>query len=274
MERNKLAKVPFDAPNNSFLKVDVEGLSSHMHRFYSLGHDPLLGWIVGVIDIMKGSITTIDKTGNVVCQLREGFTGESLFKAIAMECVHLLSDVNTPMSLPAPLMTLANLLQFGSIGEQEQTIAEIVQSMYYEGFDFKHFCSQSLSVIISDVVVRIGYSIKRLADGYSIKDSLPVNGREKNPKLESMLFVSSLIAVSINSGKIIFTSNPLSFNYPQWLVFTKRLLFEVYWKAAKEPELWDEKFVKQTKMNLDELRERIQIVLDNSSNKYEIVFEE
>ena len=45
------------------------------------------------------------------------------------------------MGLPAPLMGLFNLLQFGSIGEAEQTIAEIVQGMYYEGYDFIDICA-------------------------------------------------------------------------------------------------------------------------------------
>ena len=36
------------------------------------------------------------------------------------------------------LMSLFNLLQFGSIGEEELTIAEIVQGMHYEGYDFIH----------------------------------------------------------------------------------------------------------------------------------------
>ena len=39
------------------------------------------------------------------------------------------------MGLPAPLMGLFNLFQSGSIGEAEQTVAEIVQRIYYEGYD-------------------------------------------------------------------------------------------------------------------------------------------
>ncbi len=39
-----------------------------MYRLYSLGHDPLLGFVVGVGDILNETITTVDKTGNVVVQ--------------------------------------------------------------------------------------------------------------------------------------------------------------------------------------------------------------
>ena len=38
-------------------------------------------------------------------------------------------------------MSLFDFLQFGKIGADDQTIAEIVQGMYFEGYDFIHFCS-------------------------------------------------------------------------------------------------------------------------------------
>lgn len=63
------AKVPYDAQYNAgFTETWVEGLYPTMHRLYSLGHDPLLGFVVGVGDILNGTITTVDKTGNVVVQ--------------------------------------------------------------------------------------------------------------------------------------------------------------------------------------------------------------
>ena len=68
-------------------------------------------------------------------------TEMNIFEAIAKQIIHLKSDITTSMGLPVPLMSLFNLLQFGSIDEAEQTIAEIVQGMYYEGYDFIHFCS-------------------------------------------------------------------------------------------------------------------------------------
>lgn len=272
----KMAKVPFDVRYNAdWDRNDLEGLSPQMHRFYSLGHDPsLLGFIVGVIDIMRGAVSIIDKNGKIVL-FHPRRSGEvSLLTAISKEFLHLLSDVNTEMSLPAPLMTLANLLQFGSIGDQEQTIAEIVQSMYHEGYDFKYFVSQSIGVLIGEIIVKFSYSLKMIANGNSLKDLLPIVDRDKNPKLESILFVSSLVAVAINSGKIIISKDPLSFNYPQWLFFVKHFIAEFHWMAIKEPKIWDEKFVKQAQKNMDDIRERVKMVLENSSDKYEIIFEE
>mgnify|MGYP007053829577 FL=1 len=88
-----------------------------------------------------------------------------IFAAIAKQIIHFKSDITTSMGLPAPLMALFNLLQFGSIGEEEQTIAEIVQGMYYEGYDFIHFCSMSMPTMIIEVIIRLGYGIKRFKEG-------------------------------------------------------------------------------------------------------------
>ena len=145
LANSKKSKVPFDAQDNRNTTEYVEGLSAYYHRLLSLGHDPLLGFIFGVYDIMHGTMTTIDKSGKIVCQVMENYADRKesdIVSAIAKQIIHFKSDITTSMGLPAPLMGLFNLLQFGNIGEEELTVAEIVQGMYYEGFDFIHFCSQ------------------------------------------------------------------------------------------------------------------------------------
>lgn len=50
-----------------------------------------------------------------------------IVSAVMKQIIHFKSDITTSMGLPAPLMGLFNLMQFGSIGEEELTVAEIVQ---------------------------------------------------------------------------------------------------------------------------------------------------
>ena len=105
------------------------------------------------------------KEGKFVIQVMENYANRKesdIFAAIAKQIIHFKSDITTSMGLPAPLMSLFNLLQFGKIGEEELTIAEIVQGMYYEGYDFIHFCSMSIPTMIIEVVVRLAYAIKRI----------------------------------------------------------------------------------------------------------------
>ena len=119
-------------------------------------------------------------------------------------------------------MGLFNLFQFGSVGEYEQSIAEIVQGMYFEGYDFIHFCSMSIPTMLIEVIVRISYSMKRIKEGNKIRDSIPFSlNREKHPKLGTMLFIAHSGATAINAGKVYFTKNPMAINYPQWLAFAK-----------------------------------------------------
>jgi hypothetical protein len=228
-----LAKVPYDAPHNAHTITWVEGLTPYFHRLLSLGHDPLLGFIVGMLDNMHGTMTTIDKNGKLVIQIIEGYTDKqetSMFRAIAKAFTHMRSDVNTAMGLPVPLMGLFNLFQFGTIGKEELTIAEIVQGMYYEGYDFRHFCSMSIPVMIIEVIVRLSYCIKRMNEGYSLKESLPISlNREKNPKLETMLWLAHVTSTGINAGKVVFTGNPLAINYPQWVTFITYTIQELKW---------------------------------------------
>ena len=251
-EMEKLAnseesKFPYDAQDNRNTSEYVEGLSSYYHRLLSLGHDPLLGFVVGVLDIMLGRMTTIDKNGRIVSQVMENYADRKetdLFEAIAKQIAHLKSDVTTSMGLPAPMMSLFNLLQFGSIGEEEQTIAEIVQGMYYEGYDFIHFCSMSIPVMVVEVVVRLGWAIKRIKEGHRIRDSIPFSlNREKHPKLATMLFIGHTAATAINTGKICFTKNPMAINYPQWLAFAKYVFGQLKWGILTKP-VWRDSYVR------------------------------
>lgn len=63
LANSKVSKVPYDAQDNRNTTIHVEGLSAYYHRLLSLGHNPLLGLIFGVADILNGKMTTIDKEG-------------------------------------------------------------------------------------------------------------------------------------------------------------------------------------------------------------------
>lgn len=243
LANSKVSKVPFDAQDNRHTKVNVNGLSAYYHRLLSLGHDPLLGLVIGVCDILNGKMTTIDKTGKIVSQFMENYSDRKesdIFIAIAKQIIHFKSDITTSMGLPAPLMGLFNLFQFGKIGDEEQTIAEIVQGMYYEGYDFIHFSSMAISTMIVEVVIRLGYALKRINEGISLKNSIPFSvDREKHPKLNTMLFIGHSTATASNAGKIYFTKNPIVINYAQWITFAKYSYTQLKWVLMEKSELRD-----------------------------------
>ncbi len=265
LANSKISKVPYDAQDNRNTHIEVEGLSTYYHRLLTLGHDPFLGLIFGVSDILNGKMTSIDKKGKIASQVIESYSNRKesdIFKAITKQIIHFKSDVTTSMGLPAPFMAVFNLFQFGNIGTEEQTIAEIVQGMYYEGYDFIHFCSSSIPTMIIEVVVRMGYSLKRIKENNPIKDSIPFSlDRSKNPKLATMLFISHAVACSINAGKIFFSKNPLAVNYPGWLTFAKYSYKQLKWALIQKP------YLKEAYIN-NKLFENLQLVYEEIDNTF------
>ena len=236
------AKVPYDAPYNAgFTETWVEGLNPTMHRLYSLGHDPLLGFVVGVSDILNGTITTIDKTGAAVVQQIGRYTdrrAKTVVEALMRQFIHLKTDVNTSMGLPAPLMGLFNLMQFGELGTERQTVAEIVQGMYYEGYDFEHFCAQSIPTMLAELSVRTAYFGKRVHEGHPVNESIPFSkDRERHPKLATMLFLAHSVAAGIDTGRVYFSKNPMELSYPEMAVFAGYAIGQLKWALVKKPAL-------------------------------------
>ena len=222
-------------------------------------------------------MTTIDKSGHLVSQVMEGYVDRketNIFAAITKQFIHLKSDVNTPMGLPAPMMGVFNLLQFGSVGKENQTIAEIVQGMYYEGYDFIHFCSMSIPVMLVEVIVRLLYCVKRMKEGHGLRESLPFSkNREKVPKLETMLFIAHSLSTAINAGKICFTKNPLAINYPQWMAFAKYSYSQLKWVLLNKPKLRERYVMGIINEELKELLEEIDDTFQETLKGNIIIFE-
>ena len=237
----------------------------------------LLGFIFGVADILTGRMTTIDKSGKIVSQVMEVYADRKesdIFAALAKQIIHFKSDLITSMGLPVPLMSLFNLLQFGSIGEEELTIAEIVQGMYYEGYDFIHFCSMSVPVMLVEVVVRLGYAFKRIKEGHSVKESIPVSlNREKHPKLATMLFIGQAGAAAVNAGKVYFTKNPMAINYPQWVAFAKYSYSQLKWALIQKPAFRDHYVSGLLYEELSVVIVSVDRTFDDFSKDYIVVFE-
>ena len=277
LANSKLSKVPYDAQDNRNTIERVTGLSAYYHRMLLLGHDPFLGFAVGVFDILTGRMTTIDKEGKFISQIMENYANRKesdIFAALGKQIIHLKSDITTSMGLPVPLMGVFNLFQFGSIGEYEQTVAEIVQGMYYEGYDFIHFCSMSIPTMIVEVIVRLGYAFKRIKEGNKIKESIPFStNREKHPKLATILFIGHSAATAINAGKVAFTKNPMAINYPQWIAFAKYSYSQAKWILVEKTEMQDKYVSGKLNDELSVLYAEIDQKFDEWSSEYRIIME-
>ncbi len=245
-------RVPYDALNydnrgNVIVETFVEGLSPYFHHVVSLGHDPVLGLIFGTLDALKGTMTTLDFNGQWVIQSATGFsdrTAQDVFEALATVFLHLISDVNGSsaarqggMGLPVPFMVLFNAAQFRPMAGQD-TVSALVKSMFYEGYDFRHFCSMSIPAMLTEVIVRLSYFAKRLHEGCSVQQAVPVGvDHAAKPKLATMLFIAHSAATAVNAGKVAVTKDPLNINYAEWLAFGQYSVRQLKWALVDKPVL-------------------------------------
>ena len=94
----KWAKVPYDVVSPKL------GLTPNVHRLASLGHDPLLGLVFGVRDIISGHCTFIDKSGAWRVIDHPGHEGtRNPLEALVKVVVHGFSDVFTAQRPPTTL---------------------------------------------------------------------------------------------------------------------------------------------------------------------------
>jgi len=212
------AKVPYDA---SMTKA-TDGLVSKMrpatHRLQSLGHDPLLGFLFGVADIMRGTGTYIDGAGRLV-QIPSVADPVELITALLTQVRHLLSDVYTPAGIPPPLF---GLLQLGQVGTplargtvgSKVVWTDLARHMYTHGYDLRHSFTMGITPGVVSAIIR-GYG---LLNDYAT-DGPTANPRRNDAKNASMLLLGHMIATSgtlLKTG-LVFGMNPAALNYNQIL---------------------------------------------------------
>lgn len=249
-ELEKAYRVPYDASTNFNLKKTVEGLGPGTHRFQSVGHDPLLGFVFGVRDILTGEFSGIGSNGHLIVQqvgsqfLQDEHLVVRILEAMKVQLGHLASDVATSRGLPAPLMPLLQFLQFGKIGNHEHTIAEVVTAMYGKGYDFRHFMAGSIPVMITEIIIRLGYFIRSVQSRKTLMKSVPT---ASSLKLRRQLLLAHSVATLINAGKVCVTKNPLAISWPQALAFLRYVMpemaFLIYGKEAAKSKMVEDEII-------------------------------
>lgn len=238
-ELERAYPVPYDASTNSALLTPVPGLGPRSHRLHAVGHDPLLGWIFGVSDILAGQFTAVGNDGSIVIQptVPDGNDAEEFGVNIFSKLIdafrgvggHMLSDVATPAGLPPPLFVLSQFIQSGQIGGH--SVADIARAMYRSGYDFRHFLSGGLCVGLAELIVRLAWMARELAEGSSLAAAMPVANK---PRLRSSLLLAHSVAAAVNAGKIAITQNPLGLNWAQWLALFRYLLPQMHWLLVEK----------------------------------------
>ena len=228
----KWAKVPYDIISSK------DGLTPRVHRLASLGHDPLLGLVFGVRDMIAGSCTFIDKSGTwrVIDHPRHEGT-RNPFEALVKVIVHGFSDVFTAQGLPPPFMAP---FQLNSVkpgftlkeGGDPVEVRHVVRYMYANGYDLRHFTTTRISPAIAEAVLGTYHGVRTCAAG-------PEPGEPGIPerlKREQMLALTHGLLASSNVLKTaLYGWNPMAINFAQFQALANRMLSLVKLAAERDP---------------------------------------
>lgn len=227
----KWAKVPYDVVSPKL------GLTPNVHRLASLGHDPLLGLVFGVGDVLSGTCTFIDKSGawRVIDHPRHKGTGNPL-EALVKVVVHGFSDVFTAQGLPPPFMASFQLISAKSgftlrEGGDAVSIRDVTRYMYANGYDLRHLMTTRISPAIAEVVLSAYQGTRAFAAGHGPeKASLP-----DKLKHEQMLALTHGLLASANVLKTaLYGWNPMAINLAQFQTLAKRMLSLVKLSAERD----------------------------------------
>lgn len=154
--------VPYDATSTSDLISYSAGLAGTNHRYRTLGHDPILGWIFGTANIITSSLTKSDfetfyvqdmhimrryplgVTGMMQNAIRYSMEEPSLLAvSVARQAIHFGSDYFTKQGLPLPFVaTLDN-----SLAQEMMTKWHVDMWSVTKGATISSFINQLIAVI-------------------------------------------------------------------------------------------------------------------------------
>ena len=232
----------FHVDYDTAISEHIKGMCPKNHRIFSLGHDPsIMGLIWGVKDIICGTFSYIDKNGVLrIDKVREADIKRLFYEPI-LWLGHLLSDVFTKAGLPIPGGCALRVLKFGSFGEKDRTIGEIIEYMYVTGYDLRHLATASICNIVIELLIR---TYLFLIENKTIKKDFPLfekeyNKLKNNQKKHKLLMASYSIAVCGNISKIVvYQGQPNAINIPIWYSFAKESISQfIILKNSNDEEI-------------------------------------
>lgn len=209
--------VPYDITKGSKdLGINMGG---KYHRMYTLGHDPILGWIFGTANILTDCITfnnfhtnRISRVDPITGAKKMVITPEVVFLGqMFSECY---SEVKAdPLNLPAALFAQAQHLksdEFTKLGLPVPILSSINENfaskLYSENYDALCFARDAKIVGASFVVSKLFDMIIALLHGLFRKEDEDKDLYEVRSR--KILLISNAIASSSTIINASITSNP------------------------------------------------------------------
>lgn len=231
--------VPYDAIKGSKNVLNV-GLSGTTHRYRTLGHDPILGWIFGTANILTDTLTLNNlmsyrvKNGSITNQsllIPQLFLETSnqiqsdrykLPAAVFRQALHYKSDMYTKDGLPLPLLGVFNETLAGKLYSSQYDFLCFVRDSKIEGV------SSILSILINMVIGLIhGLYYDENCDGP--RDLFEIRTRK-------ILLISNALASTSNIAAALIIKNAKVLDIGGILVTISRLYTDPRFIARAKQE--------------------------------------
>jgi len=203
---SKNAKVPFDQSTG-------DGLTPNTHRALTAGHDPLVGLVWGVKDILESTMNRSNTEGGqlIVDYVGSAVPADAVVGAVATQLVHLASDIITPAGLALP--------GWFALVISEST-GKTPVDMYVAGYDTWHYPAMTIPAAAVNILVHMYDQMRCDLD----EDYSNVTNAQAEQRLKAMLLLADAISCSGDIVELLATNvNPLVVNWSQWLTLADRL---------------------------------------------------
>lgn len=206
-------KVPYD------ISVSKNVVIPDNHRLRGFAHDPLLGILFAIADIIMGTTTTINDAGKLTVLVNDNtYPTTEKYLSVIYYFGHLLSDLCTARGLPIPGFATT---QFFVDGDNKHSIARIAENMYKDGYDLRHLVSMSSAVAIKDFIINIYINLKKNNEAELVTSIACKEIQENQEEIYKykLRMISDAVACGGNALKFFLpptSGNWTALNIPEW----------------------------------------------------------
>ena len=229
------------------------------HRLYTLGHDPILGWLFGTANILTDVVTLNDfrsyrvqrypklrimpemvSLGNLFLESYEAIQDDflNLPAAIFAQAQHLKSDVYTKVGLPVPLLSTFN--------------ENLASSLYKNQYDALCFSRDARIVgasgfvsVLVDMIITLTHGLFR---GQEEKELYEVRTRK-------ILLISNGIASTSSMIRTYITKNPKDIDLGGLLNTIAHLFVDVRFITKIKEEFIENRIYDQLRSEMREINQ-------------------
>lgn len=212
-------KIPYDQRGAGDAGQFIFGLNPTNHHFKSLAHNPtLLGLFFSILDQFTNQSHFVTENELIVLQraddgfeLRGADVISKLFSAFVNWFGHIISDISGSstskgrgMGIPSPLWSWTNdiiaIKRKLNIkpSEFDKFVNDLSLKIFNQGYDIRFQATQTIPVMINELVTRLFYSVRRLVKYFADTEKKQRNFEElwkqcepfSNPTVKRMLTVA------------------------------------------------------------------------------------